>query len=174
MLRHTSPNIIRCMKISQYLSVIIVVSGIWNLLDVQSSARSSTLVLPTVKAAPLRRSVPSQPQILARDSASAATNFEIDKNLRLQEIVVTRNSSDSSLLTVSGTIENRSEQAHYVYYIVAKFVAKDVSIKQAIIPINIDIEPGKSQSFAHEISTDSINSITPDKVKTSIVKYEYR
>jgi hypothetical protein len=162
------------MKISQYLSVIIVASGIWNVLDVQSSARSLTLALPAVKSVPSSRSLASQPQVSARDSASAATSLEIDKNLRSPEIVVTRNSSDDSLLTVSGTIENRSEQAHYVYYIVAKFVSKDISIKQAIIPINIDIEPGKSQSFAHEISTDSIKSIAPEKVKTSIVKYEYR
>ena len=87
---------------------------------------------------------------------------------------MTRNSSDKSLLTVTGTIANRGEQVHYVYYIVAKFIAKDISIKQAISPIKIDIEPGKSQSFAHEISTDSIQSITPGAVKTSIVKYEYR
>ncbi|WP_310482620.1 hypothetical protein [Chamaesiphon sp. VAR_48_metabat_403] len=162
------------MKFSQYLSVIIVMSGIWNLLNVPSSARSLSLALPAVKAAPLDRSVPSQPQVLARDSANATANLEIDKNLKLQGIVVKRNSSDNSLLTVSGTIENQSKQVHYVYYIVAKFVAKDISIKQAIIPINIDIEPGKSKSFAHEISTDSINSIAPETVKTSIVKYEYR
>jgi hypothetical protein len=174
MLRHTSLNTLRWLKISQYLSAIVVVSGIWNLLDVQSSARSFTLALPAVNAAPLVRSLPSQPPVLARGSASAATNFEIDKNLRLQEITVTRNSSDKSLLTVNGTIENRGEQVHYVYYIVAKFIAKDISIKQAIIPINIDIEPGKSQSFAHEISTDSTQSIKPGAVKTSIVKYEYR
>jgi hypothetical protein len=174
MLRHTSLNTLRCVKISQYLSTIVVVSGIWNLLDLQSSARSFTLALPAVTAAPASRSLSSQPQVLVKDSANATTNFEIDKNLRLQEITVTRNTSDKSLLTVSGTIENRGEQAHYVYYIVAKFIAKDISIKQAIIPINIDIEPGKSQSFAHEISTDSTQSIKPGAVKTSIVKYEYR
>ena len=173
MLRHTSLNTLRCLKISQYLSAIVVVSGIWNLLNFQSSARSFTLASPAVTAVPLGRSLPSQP-LLAKDSANATTNFEVDKNLRLQEITVTRNSSDKSLLTVSGTIANRGEQAHYVYYIVAKFIAKDISIKQAIIPINIDIEPGKSQSFAHEISTDSTQSITPGAVKTSIVKYEYR
>ncbi len=174
MLRHTSLNTLRCSKISQYLSAIVVVSGIWNLLNLQYSGRSFTLALPAVNAAPLSRSLQSSTQLSARDSASAATNYEIDKNLSLQEITVTRNTSDKSLLTVSGTIANRGEQVRYVYYIVAKFIAKDISIKQAIIPINIDIEPGKSQAFAHEISTDSIQSIAPETVKTSIVKYEYR
>ena len=84
------------------------------------------------------------------------------------------NSSDKSLLTVTGLINNRSEQAHYVYYIVAKFVAKDISIKQAIIPIDIDIEPGKSKPFTHEISIGNIKSIVPETVKPMVVKYEYR
>lgn len=173
MLRHTSLNTLRRVKIGQYLSAIVVASGIWNSIDLPSSARSFALAAPAITTAPLGRSLLSKPQVLA-ESVSAATASEIDRNLRMQEITVTRNSSDKSLLTVSGTIANRGEQAHYVYYIVAKFVAKDISIKQAIIPINIDIEPGRSQSFAHEISTDSIKSITPETVKTSIVKYEYR
>jgi hypothetical protein len=173
MLGHTSFNASYCMKISQYLSVIMSICGIWSLLDVRSSAHSFSLGLPVTRSS-LVRSSPRSTAVLAQNLANSQTSFDVNKDLRLQEIVVTRNSSDRSLLTVTGMINNQSEQAHYVYYIVAKFVSKDVSIKQAIIPINIDIEPGKSKPFTHEISTDSINSIVPASVKPMVVKYEYR
>ena len=161
------------MKTSQYLSVIMFVSGIWSLLDVESSARSLSLELPVTKSS-LVRSSPRSVSVLAQNLTSTQTSFDVNKDLRLQEIVVTRNSSDSSLLTITGTINNRSEQTHYVYYIVAKFIAKDISIKQAIIPIDIDIEPGKSTPFTHEISIGNIKSIVPETVKPMVVKYEYR
>ena len=111
--------------------------------------------------------------MLAQNLVGTKTSPDVSKDLRLQEVVVTRNSSDKSLLTVTGTIDNRSEQARYVYYIVAKFITKDVSIKQAIIPINTNIEPGKSKPFTYEISIGS-TSLAPADVKPMVVKYEYR
>ena len=161
------------MKTSQYLSVIMFVSGIWSLLNVQSSARGFSLKLPATQSALVRSSRPSA-SVLAQNLAATQTDVEVSKDLRLKEISVTRNSSDKSLLTVTGTIDNRGEQTHYVYYIVAKFISKDISIKQAIIPIDIDIAPGKSKLFTHEISIDSTNPILPESVKPMVVKYEYR
>ncbi|WP_310489860.1 hypothetical protein [Chamaesiphon sp. VAR_69_metabat_338] len=161
------------MKIGRYLSVIMSIGAIWGVLDVRSSARGFSLEHSTI----LARSIapkPRSPQLLVQTLPANSIDLESDKDLRLQYINVTRNSSDKSLLTVSGSINNRSEQTHYVYYIVAKFVSKDISIKQAIIPLNIDIEPGKSKSFSHEISTQSIDSISPETVKPVVVKYEYR
>jgi hypothetical protein len=161
------------MKIGHYLSVIMSIGAIWSLLDVRSSARGFSLERSSVAnehIAPKQRSS----QLLAQNSVTNPIELESDKDLRLQYINVTRNSSDKSLLTVSGSINNRSEQTHYVYYIVAKFVSKDISIKQAIIPVNIDIEPGKSQPFSHEISTQSADSLVPETVKPVVVKYEYR
>jgi hypothetical protein len=156
------------MKIGQYLSVIMSIGAIWSLIDVRSSATGFSLERSAV--ATESRS----PQRLVQNSVANPIDLESDKDLRLQYINVTRNSSDKSLLTVSGSINNRSEQTHYVYYIVAKFVSKDISIKQAIIPLNIDIEPGKSKSFSHEISTQSAESLVPETVKPVVVKYEYR
>jgi hypothetical protein len=161
------------MKTSQYLSVIMFVSGIWSLLDVQSSARCSILESPVAQASLIQSARQSHP-VLAQNLATTQTDGDVNKDLRLQEVVVTRNSSDKSLLTVTGTINNRSEQTHYVYYIVARFVSKDISIKQAIIPIDIDIAPGKSKPFTHEISIDSTSPILPESVKPMVVKYEYR
>ncbi len=168
MLRHTSPNTKHYMKIGQYLSVIMSIGALWSLLDVRSSARGFSLERSAVTAES------RSPQLLVQNSVTNPIDLESDKDLRLQYINVTRNSSDKSLLTVSGSINNRSEQTHYVYYIVAKFVSKDISIKQAIIPLNIDIEPGKSKSFSHEISTQSADSLVPETVKPVVVKYEYR
>jgi hypothetical protein len=169
MLRHTSINLTSGMKASRYLSVVLVVSALWNLLDVQSPAQSSSLNLLQGHPTSAKSSHP-QPQLLAQNLASS----DVNKDLRLKDITVTRNSSDKSLLTVTGLISNRSDQTHYVYYIVAKFISKDISIKQTIIPVNIDIEPGKSKPFTHEISADSINSIVPETLKPVVVKYEYR
>jgi hypothetical protein len=173
MLRHTSLNITR-MKIGKYLSIIMSIGAIWSLLDVRSSARGFSLESSTVVAVAPIAALSRAPQLMAQNSVTNPIDLEGDKNLQLQYINVTRNSSDKSLLTVSGSINNRSEQSHYVYYIVAKFVSNDVSIKQAIIPVNIDIEPGKSKSFSHEISTLSVNSLEPEMVKPVVVKYEYR
>lgn len=120
-------------------------------------------------------SVDRQPHLLAQSNvASNSSQTEAERDFRVQEITVTRNTSDKSLLTVKGSIENQSQQTHYVYYIVAKFISNDVSIKQAIIPVNIAIPAGKSTSFTHEISTQSVNSIAPETVKPIVVKYEYR
>jgi hypothetical protein len=161
------------MKIGHYLSVIMSIGAIWSLLDVRSSARGFSLERAIVANEHIAHKQRS-PQLLAQNSAPNPIELESDKDLRLQYINVTRNSSDKSLLTVSGSINNRSEQTHYVYYIVAKFVSKDISIKQAIIPVNIDIEPGKSKPFSHEISTQSADSLVPETVKPVVVKYEYR
>jgi hypothetical protein len=161
------------MKIGRYLSVVMSIGAIWGVLDVRSSARAFNLEQSRISA----RSIPTKQrssQLLVQTPTANQIDLESDKDLRLQYINVTRNSSDKSLLTVSGSINNHSEQTHYIYYIVAKFVSKDVSIKQAIIPLNIDIEPGKSKSFSHEISAQSIDSISPETVKPVVVKYEYR
>ncbi len=140
------------------------------LLDAQSPAKGFNL-LPAINSVAV--SADRHPQILAQNSTGTINNSEVNKDLRLQDITVTRNSSDKSLLTVTGSINNRSDRSHYVYYVVAKFISRDVSIKQAIIPLNIDIEPGKSKPFTHEISTD-IGSIVPETVKPLVLKYEYR
>jgi hypothetical protein len=161
------------MKIGQYLSVIMSIGAIWCLLDVRSSARGFSLERAPIKTGHIIHQQSSSP-LLAQNSVPNQIDLESDKDLRLQYLNVTRNSSDKSLLTVSGSINNRSDQTHYVYYIVAKFVSKDISIKQAIIPVNIDIEPGKSKSFSHEISTQSADSLVPESVKPVVVKYEYR
>jgi hypothetical protein len=161
------------MKISKYLSAIVSIGAIWCLLDVTAPARSFSVELPLVKLA-ASKSLAQHDRAVAQNSQPTPATTEIDKDLRLQGISITRNRSDKSLLTFTGSINNRSDQTHYVYYIVAKFVANDTSIKQAIIPVNIDIKPGQSQPFTHEISTESVNSIVPETIKPVVVKYEYR
>jgi hypothetical protein len=171
--RHTSLNTTHCMKTSKYLSVIMFISAIWILLDVQSPAQGFSLRFPLVNLS-LAQLTHRQSQVIAQNSGASSENSNVNKDLTLQGVNVTRNSSDKSLLTVTGSINNHSEQSHYVYYIVAKFISKDTAIKQTIIPVNSDIEPGQSKLFIHEISTDSVNSIVPEKVKSVVVKYEYR
>jgi hypothetical protein len=159
------------MKISKHLSVAIFISAIWSLLDIQSPAQGFTLRLPVMNFTPAKMDDRRKPT-LTQNSGDSAGNSEVNKDLKLREISITRDSSDNSLLTVKGSISNRSDRQHFVYYIVAKFISKDASIKQAIIPINSNIEPGKSAEFNHEITTESINSVAPETVK--VVKYEYR
>jgi hypothetical protein len=161
------------MKTSQYLSVIMAIGALWVSIGTRSAAQSFGVESSATNAS-VSKASQRQPRLLAQNLATNSSQAEIDRDFRLQDITVTRNSSDKSLLTVKGSIENQSSQTHYVYYIVAKFVSKDVSIKQAIIPVNIDIAPGKSTSFTHEISTESINSIVPANIKPIVVKYEYR
>ncbi len=159
------------------------VSAIWILFDVQSPAQGSKLKFPSAKTAVVASTAQPTGSILVKSTAnrllaqnieSSSKNPDVNKDLRLQNITITQDSADKSLLTVKGFINNRSEQTHYVYYVVAKFIANDTSIKQTIIPVNIDIQPGKSQPFTHEISTDSVNTIAPETVKSLVVKYEYR
>lgn len=170
MLRHTSLTKTHWIDTAKYLRAMVSICVTLILLDAQSPAKGFNLL-------PVRNSVAvsadRHPQILAQNSTGTINNSEVNKDLRLQDITVTRNSSDKSLLTVTGSINNRSDRSHYVYYVVAKFISRDVSIKQAIIPLNIDIEPGKSKPFTHEISTD-IASIVPETVKPLVLKYEYR
>ena len=173
MLRHTALTQTHCPNATKHLAAVVFLSAIWISLDAQSPARGFNLELPRVSPAAIE-SPARHPQILAQNLTGNASSVDVNKDLRLQDITITRTSSDKSLLTVTGSIENRSDRTHYVYYVVAKFIAKDVSIKQAIIPVNIDIEPGKSKPFTHEISADSINSIAPETVKPLVVKYEYR
>jgi hypothetical protein len=183
--RHTSLNTTYWIETRKYLSVIMSICTIWSLLVVKSSAQDVKSDLSVAKRAPAKvisrqvgvSSVPvkkQQDRVLAQNSDSISTNTDINKDLRLQGITITQDSADKSLLTVKGFINNRSEQAHYVYYIVAKFIANDTAIKQTVIPVNIDIEPGQSKPFIHEISTDSVNLIVPATVKPVVVKYEYR
>jgi hypothetical protein len=171
--RYTSLNITHRMKISKYLSAIVSIGAIWCLLDITSPARGFSVELPLAKPSSTK-SLLQIDRAVAQNSQVTPATTEIDKDLRLQGISITRNSEDNSLLTFTGSINNRSDQTHYVYYIVAKFVANDTSIKQAIIPVNVDIKPGQSQTFTHEISTESVNSIVPEQIKPVVVKYEYR
>jgi hypothetical protein len=183
MARHTFPTTTNWLKTSRYLSVMMFVSAIWILLDVQSPAQGSKPKFPTAKTAVVTL-ITQRPgttlvksaanQLLAQTIEGSSKNLDVNKDLRLQNITITQDSADKSLLTVKGFINNRSEQTRYVYYVVAKFIANDTSIKQTIIPVNIDIQPGKSQPFTHEISTDNINSISPEAVKPLVIKYEYR
>jgi hypothetical protein len=111
---------------------------------------------------------------LAQNPAVDRVTPDPAKDLMVKNMTIVRSSSDKSLLNVEGEINNQSGQSHYVYYIIAKFISKDTSIKQAIIPINSTIEPGRSTSFVHEISTESLNLLAPESVKPIVVKYEYR
>lgn len=173
MLRHTALTQTHYSNAYKHLAAVMFLSAIWISLDAQSPARGFNLDLPVLSPAAIESSA-RRSQILAQNLTSNASATDINKDLRLQDISITRTSSDKSLLTVTGSIENRSDRPHYVYYVVARFIANDVSIKQAIIPVNIDIEPGKSKPFTHEISAASINSIAPESVKPLVVKYEYR
>lgn len=147
------------------------ISAIWTLLDVKSPAQGFKLELPQPI---LVTSVHHQNRLLAQDIPSSSTTADVNKDFRLQDVTITRNAVDKSLLTVKGSINNHSEQSRYVYYIVAKFISNDVAIKQTIIPVNIGLEPGQSKAFTHEISTEKIDSISPETVKSLVVKYEYR
>jgi hypothetical protein len=166
--RHTS----HCMKIGKYLSLIIFGSAIWSGLTAKSSAQGFNLKLPGMNPVPV--TLAQTNSTIAQNSADGAGTSSPSKDLRLREIGITRDISDKSLLIIKGSIENRSDRPHYVYYIVAKFISKDASIKQAIVPVNSKIAPGASAKFNHEISTDSINSVAPETVKPVVVKYEYR
>jgi hypothetical protein len=171
------------MKISNHLAVIMFISAIWILLDVKSPAQGlkleSALAKPTVVSNPRQHSVKtaqSQPtnQLRTQNSESTSPTADINKDLMLKNITITQDSEDKSLLTVKGFINNRSDKSHYVYYIVAKFIANDTAIKQTIIPVNIELNAGASQAFTHEISTDSVNVVSPETIKPLVVKYEYR
>ena len=172
MLRHTFLTKPHGMNVSKYLAAVMFISAIWSLVDGQSPAQGFSLELPVVKPT-LVESAARYPQILAQNTG-ISSNADIHKDLRLHDITVTRSSSDKSLLTVTGSINNRSDRSHYVYYIVTKFIANDVSIKQAIVPVNSYIAPGKSQPFTYEILADSLDSIAPASIKPMVVKYEYR
>ena len=159
--------------------------AIWSLLAVESLAQDIKPELSMAKRAPGKVAAQQvglasspvkrqQDRVLAQNSDSTSPNNEIDKDLQLQGITITQDSEDKSLLTVKGFINNHSEQSHYVYYIVAKFIANDTAIKQTVIPVNIELEPGQSKPFVHEISTDGVKSLVPAMVKSLVVKYEYR
>jgi hypothetical protein len=156
------------------------ISAIWILFDFQSPAQGSKLNSPLAKLTFGRSIVPDPAKALLLKSSEnrlLAQNIEstaVNKDLRLQHIKITQDSTDKSLLTVKGFINNHSDQTLYVYYVVTKFISNDTAIKQTIIPVNINIQPGKSQPFTHEISTDRVNSIAPETVKPLVVKYEYR
>jgi hypothetical protein len=177
--RQTSLNTTHWVKTSKYLSVMMSICAIWSLLVVKSPAQDVKIDRPVkaksqqvgVAAAPVKR---QQHRVLAQNFDSSSTNIDINKDLRLQGITITQDSADKSLLTVKGFINNRGERAHYVYYIVAKFIANETAIKQTVIPVNIDLEPGQSKPFIHEISTDSVNPVVPANIKPLVVKYEYR
>ncbi len=159
------------MKPSKCLSAMICVSTIWSCLAIESIAQVS-IKLPGVysSAANSEQRNPTSANNSQDDSGIAATN----PDLKLNAIGIKRDRADKSLFTVTGEINNRSDRSHYVYYIVAKLISKETSIKQTIIPINSQIEPGASARFNHEISTDNIKSNDLNTVTPVIVKYEYR
>ena len=171
------------MKTSKYLAGIVFISALWILLDVKSPAQGfkleSAVAKPTVESNPRQHSgktAQSQPtnQPKTQNSDSTSPTADINKDLMLTDITIAQDSQDKSLLTVKGFINNRSDKSHYVYYIVAKFISNDTAIKQTIIPVNIKLDAGASQAFTHEISTDSVNVISPETIKPLVVKYEYR
>jgi hypothetical protein len=183
--RQTYLNTTHWFKTSKYLSVMMSICAIWSLLVVKSPAQDVKIDRSIVKYAPVKAksqqvgvaSAPvkrEQHRVLAQNFDISSTSIDINKDLRLQGITITQDSADKSLLTVKGFINNRGERAHYVYYIVAKFIANDTAIKQTVIPVNIDLEPGQSKPFIHEISTDSVNPVVPANIKPLVVKYEYR
>jgi hypothetical protein len=159
-------------KIGKYFAVIICGSAIWSCLSVKSSAHGLNLKLPRLD--PNLVTWSRQDRLIAQNSQDVAGTSSPSKDLRLREIGIVRDSSDKSISIVTGSIDNRSDRPHYVYYLVAKFISKDASVKQAIVPINSKIEPGESVKFNHEISTQSISSIAPETVKPIVVKYEYK
>jgi hypothetical protein len=153
----------------------IFTSMLWSLTGFKSPAQGFDLVNFARVQLDKIQSLSQNPEVDARSARlRQQVNSDANKDLMVKNMTITRSSSDKSLLNVEGQINNQSGQSHYVYYIVAKFVSKDTSIKQAIIPVNMTIEPGKSTPFTHEISTESLNSISPESVKPVVVKYEYR
>jgi uncharacterized protein YfdQ (DUF2303 family) len=153
----------------------IFTSTLWSLTGFKSPAQGFDLVNFARVQLDKIQSLSQNPEVDARSvRLRQQVNSDANKDLMVKNMTITRSSSDKSLLNVEGQINNQSGQSHYVYYIVAKFVSKDTSIKQAIIPVNMTIEPGKSTPFTHEISTESLNSISPESVKPVVVKYEYR
>lgn len=167
-----SPHTSHGMKIGKYLSVIMFGSAIWSCCAIESSAQGFNLKLPGMNPTPVTLS--RQYSTLAQNSRDGAGASTPNKDLRLREIGIVRDSLDKSISIVKGSIDNRSDRPHYIYYIVAKFIAKDASVKQTIVPINSRIEPGESVKFNHEISTESISANDPEKVKPIVVKYEYK
>jgi hypothetical protein len=163
------------MSVCTIWSLLVVESPAQNVKTDRSMAERTPVKIATQQIGLASSSVKRQQnRVLAQNSDSTSTNNEIDKDLQLQGITITQDSADKSLLTVKGFINNHSEQSHYVYYIVAKFIANDTAIKQTVIPVNIELEPGESKPFVHEISTDGVKSIVPAMVKSLVVKYEYR
>jgi hypothetical protein len=159
------------MNIRNYLSMMLFTSVIWGGAGFMSPAQGFDLRTPLVNFAQAQW---HKVNPLAQNPAVDRVSPDPAKDLTVKNLTIVRSTSDKSLLNVEGEINNQSGQSHYVYYIITKFVSKDTSIKQAIIPVNSTIEPGKSASFTHEISTESLNSIAPESVKPIVVKYEYR
>jgi hypothetical protein len=102
-------------------------------------------------------------------SPNQGTGAELDN-----KISIVPDPTDKSLLKVKGSITNRGEQSHYVYYIVAKLVSGDTPVKQTIIPVNSTIERGETLPFTHEISTESLGPLSIKNIKPIIIKSEYR
>jgi hypothetical protein len=159
------------MNIRKYLSVMMFTGAVWSGAGFSSPAHGFDLRFPLVDFAHAQW---HKVNPLAQNPAVDRVTPDPAKDFTVKNMTITRSSSDKSLLNVEGEINNQSGQSHYVYYIVAKFISKDTSIKQAIIPVNITIAPGQSTSFTHEISTESLNSLSPESVKPIVVKYEYR
>lgn len=159
------------MNIRKYLPVVLFNSTLWGSAVFGSVAQSHEINVPLIDFAHAQW---HKVQLIAQNPEADGSNSDRNKDLMVKSIAITRNSSDKSLLNIQGQIKNQSGQARYVYYIVAKFVSKDALIEQAIIPVNSTIEPGQSTPFTHEISTERLNSNSPESIKPIVVKYEYR
>jgi hypothetical protein len=160
------------MKIGKYFAVIVFGSAIWSCLSVKSSAQGFNLKLPGLRSTPVTLAQPNR--IVAQKNQDGAETPSPSKDLRSGKIDIVPDSSDKSISIVKGSIYNHSDRPRYVYYLVAKFISKDASVKQAIVPIDRKIESGESVKFNHEISTQSISSTAPETVKPIVVKYEYK
>ena len=159
------------MNIRKHLSIVLFSSTFWGSTVFGSAAQSHELHLPLIHFAHAQW---HKALTIAQNPEADGSNADRNKDLMVKSIAITRNRSDKSLLNIEGQIKNQSGQSHYVYYIVAKFVSRDAAIEQAIIPVNSTIAPGQSTPFTHEISTERLNSISPESVKPIVVKYEYR
>jgi hypothetical protein len=163
------------MKISNYLPIILYLSiaSITGLfLDRKSVAQGNNCVASPGACASAKQLVPGK-LLLAQNTESTPPASNPSNDLD-NKISIPPNQEDKSLLKVKASITNRGEYPHYVYYIVAKFVSGDTPIKEAIIPVNSTIEPGKTADVTHEISKESFSSLSVKNIKPIIVKSEYR
>lgn len=116
----------------------------------------------------------SQPKLLLAQDTEPKNSTSNPKRDLENKISISADREDKSLLEVRASITNRGEQPHYVYYIVAKFVAGETPIKQTIIPVNTTIKPGETTNVTHEILKESFSPMAIKNIKPVVIKSEYR